>query len=242
MPNYYGYQPQRNSNSAQHGLFKYIKREWKNGKWRYYYDDVKKNVNNFVDTKVTGKTAKANIRKSATDSRVAKAGFKRSLTDRNLNNDDARKQYVSDRKEVTTANKNRQYAKKMLPGHMDKADANVKKAVDTMTANKNSFKKTSSTLEKQAADYAKDYQKAETNKKKYQAEYDKTVAGKVDTAKKAVKDTYVEAEKQVKKAADEVADWANETYKDVSERASQAIDAGSDWVKNLLGGKKKKKK
>ena len=38
--------------------WKYIKREKKNGKWVYYYDNDKLGIKNFIDTKITGKAYK----------------------------------------------------------------------------------------------------------------------------------------------------------------------------------------
>ena len=54
--NYYGNNDWRDYQSLKH--WKYIKREKVNGKWKYYYDNDKLGIKNFIDTKITGKAYK----------------------------------------------------------------------------------------------------------------------------------------------------------------------------------------
>ena len=261
MPNYYGYQPQRNSNSAQHGLFKYVKREWKNGKWRYWYEDTKKDVSNFVDKNITGKTAKTNARMNTKQAERASSNFKNALNQYNSTNQDIVKNYTDNRYRLTEANISKTKVAKNLPGHIDKANEKVARAEASVKGSaKKAREMNDATTGKSAASYALEAKKYSDEAAKNKASYDKSVAGKAEKTAKQVKkaandvaewasDTYDNVSKTAtkaidngkkwtKNAAEDVGDWANDT----SKKAEQAIESGTEWVKNLLGGKKKKKK
>lgn len=281
---YYGKYDSRDRNLS-HGDWKYTARKWINGKWRYFYDNAedaygkaKKNVGDFVDKNITGETAK----KSAVDSHHrAKANqraavnlgkqYAKELNAYSSQKQKTRDQLVSDTKAVTENTANKNYAAVHLPGHIDKANANVVKAKNTRNTNLDTNKKTEKELGSKAAGTARRVKNLNDNTKKYtdQAnqnfkEYDKSLAGKAEKTAKQVKkaaneaadwavDTYENVSKKageaidtgkkyVQDTANDVADWATDTYEDATKQAAQAIEDGTNWVKGLLGGKKKKKK
>ena len=245
MPNYYGYQSKRNSNSAQHGLFKYIKREKVNGKWKYWYEDAKKNINNFVDKHITGETAKKRSAQATTNAQTSRTAadnltgqFKKEMSGYTSQQQATRNQLVSDTKGVQERVANKNYAAVHLPGHSDKANANLVEARNTRNTNLDKNKQAEQQLGSKAADTARRIKTLNDNAKQYdedakkwENEYNKTLAGRLETASK-----------KGKAAAEDAADWMEDTIESASKKAKQAIDNGAKWVSDLFSGKKKKKK
>lgn len=106
------------SNPDELRHWKYIKREWKNGKWVYIYPKDKLGIKNFIDTKITGKAyeqhldevtkKKIAVDNSANSNRDAQTRAKMDLLDAKLDYSDQLKKAdaekaAPDRKAITKA-------------------------------------------------------------------------------------------------------------------------------------------
>lgn len=216
---YYGNYNDRDDMILKH--WKYIKREKVNGKWRYYYDvdDLKKDVKKTIGIGTKDSVAKA------------RAEYQATMKDVTMYGKSSSKKAQEAKKEYEAAKAMSDHVRKYGRGE-GRTEEFDKATIDAGVKYQNAQRKVVRKKD-MVAKYAPELAKA--NK-----EHRQSIAGRAETAGKAVKEAYNDTKEYVGKQAKKASDWTTKTLSSAKKEASKQIDRASDWLDGLFGKKKKK--